>query len=362
MISIIIPVYKESKFLVKILNKLLNEKVKKEIIVVIDEPTKSSLKIAKKFKRKVKFLINGKRIGKVEALNKAVKIAKGNIFLFLDSDIEIPSRNFLKKILNKMDEYDLLDIKKVTIQNSFFAKLSYFEYISYNFVNLLISRYAKKSFGINGAAFAIRKKAFEKIKNFSKVISEDADFGTKSLKNNLRFGFANDIYVKVSAPSKLNQFIEQRKRWGVGIGEWIKKDWRILKKGVKKYPFVLISLPIFFPTFFFILASYFLLKNFLLPKASYWILLPFLYRFNFILPISYIFFITPFFQSIIFTLGFFALYSIFFFIISKILKVKFNLFWFFLYLFFYQPFTFTLMLGGIFAYLIKKDVKLDWKV
>ena len=104
MISVLIPVYKESKLLETLLNQLLKDEYKdKEIITVIDEPTKTSMNLAKKYKKQVKFILNKVRKGKVTALNEATKIAKGDIFLFFDSDVIISkkSRNFLKTVAEK---------------------------------------------------------------------------------------------------------------------------------------------------------------------------------------------------------------------------------------------------------------------
>ena len=83
-ISIFIPVYRESRLLPKILKTLLNQKVEKEIFVIIDEPTKNSMKVYQKFGKKVNFILHEKRVGKVNALNKAVKLSSGKILLFLD--------------------------------------------------------------------------------------------------------------------------------------------------------------------------------------------------------------------------------------------------------------------------------------
>ena len=97
-VSVVIPVFRESPQLRTTLDRLLRQNVSKEILVVIDQPTQSSLSLAEEFKRDVKFILNGERIGKSHALNLAVKNSKGDVLLFLDADVEVPEdKNFFKK-------------------------------------------------------------------------------------------------------------------------------------------------------------------------------------------------------------------------------------------------------------------------
>ncbi|MEM3641073.1 MAG: glycosyltransferase, partial [Candidatus Bathyarchaeia archaeon] len=72
-ISVFIPVYENSDLLEGLLEDLVNDSYSnKEIFVIIDKPNKEALKIVEKFRGKVKFILNSRRRGKVEALNNAV--------------------------------------------------------------------------------------------------------------------------------------------------------------------------------------------------------------------------------------------------------------------------------------------------
>jgi len=81
-ISIFIPVYKESEFLEKLLKRLINQGTNKEIFVVVDEPTKKTAEIIKKFKHCVKFVVSSGRMGKANALNHVASLSKSELFLF----------------------------------------------------------------------------------------------------------------------------------------------------------------------------------------------------------------------------------------------------------------------------------------
>ncbi len=65
----------------------------KEIFVTIDKPNEKSLEVAKKYGSKVNFILNGRRRGKVTALNSSVKISEGEILVFLDSDVKLGDSN-----------------------------------------------------------------------------------------------------------------------------------------------------------------------------------------------------------------------------------------------------------------------------
>lgn len=80
-ISIFIPIYMGSRILSKVLGRLTNQDIDKEIFVVIDRPSENFLRIIKEFKDKVCFIINRERIGKVNALNEAVRRSRGNTSL-----------------------------------------------------------------------------------------------------------------------------------------------------------------------------------------------------------------------------------------------------------------------------------------
>ncbi|RLE51171.1 MAG: hypothetical protein DRJ33_06380, partial [Candidatus Methanomethylicota archaeon] len=173
-VSVVIPVFRESPQLRTTLDRLLRQNVSKEILVVIDQPTQSSLSLAEEFKRDVKFILNGERIGKSHALNLAVKNSKGDVLLFLDADVEVPEdENFLRKVVEELKDADLLDIKKEVLRQSFLSKMTYYEYAGFNVGSWFVTKFVKKSPSINGSAFAIRREVLESLGGFKQVICED---------------------------------------------------------------------------------------------------------------------------------------------------------------------------------------------
>ncbi|MGB9959792.1 MAG: glycosyltransferase [Candidatus Bathyarchaeales archaeon] len=361
-ISVFIPVYKSSDLLEPLLDVLTGSAyADKEIFVVIDEPDEKSIKTVKNYGCKANFILNSKRKGKVEALNSAIKISSGEILVFLDSDVQLKDGDFLEGIEREMAEAEILDIRKGIINDSFISRMVNYEFVSSNLVSFLYSRLVKRCIGINGAAFAIKREAFEEVGGFSKVVSEDFDLAAKALLKNKKFKYTEKLEAYTKAPSNWRSWFIQRKRWGIGTGLWLKDYWRKFLKYVARYPHIVIpSLIILFPTFVPILFNYvftnFLgyripnfVPSFLVVKSS--ILIPLIPNVGEVL----LTFLATFLLS-------FFMFSILFYAASKKLKLHFNFAEFLIYFLFYQPLSSLILFIGIITAFFSERHELDWKV
>jgi cellulose synthase/poly-beta-1,6-N-acetylglucosamine synthase-like glycosyltransferase len=363
-VSVFIPVYENSDLLEELLEELTKDTYEnKEIFVTIDKPVQKSLEVAKKYESKVNFILNEQRSGKVDALNNAVKISKGEILVFLDSDVKLGNSNFLGEIEQEIEGFDILDVKKKIVTDSFIARMVNYEYISSNFVNYLYSKLIKRCFGINGAAFAIKRETFEEVGGFSKVVSEDLDIAVKVLLKNKQFKYTEKVEVSTKAPSSWRSWLAQRKRWGIGAGLWLREHWRNLIKYAKKYPYVVIpSILILFPTLIPMLFNY-VFSNFLGYKILDLVFMLLATRFNFFIPF---FFSTSMalglFTSVMNFFISFLVFSALYYSASRKLKLHFNFLEFLIYYFFYQPFAFFTLIVGIITPFLSSKYKLDWKV
>jgi len=108
-VSIIIPYYKKKNYINKTISSVLRQSYQKfEIIIVNDEPGKSSKDILTKIKKRdkrIKIVNNKKNIGAGASRNKGIKIARGNYIAFIDSD-DLWKKNKLKTQINIMKKYD----------------------------------------------------------------------------------------------------------------------------------------------------------------------------------------------------------------------------------------------------------------
>ncbi|MCS7113864.1 MAG: glycosyltransferase family 2 protein [Candidatus Bathyarchaeota archaeon] len=361
-ISVFIPVYRGSDLLDGLLQELTNCRYEdKEIFVAIDEPDEKSLKVVKKYEGKVSFILSGERRGKVEALNSAIKISRGEILVFLDADVQLRGGDFFESIATAMEEAEILDFKKEIIQDSFISRMVHYEFLSCNLVSYLYSKLVRKCIGINGVAFAITRKAFEEVGGFSKVISEDFDLAVKTLLKNKRFRYTEKVSVRTKAPSDWRGWFNQRKRWGVGVGLWLKDYWKKLLRYLAKYPHVIIpTFIILFPTFIPVLLNY-AFTNFPPDKIPNFLPSFFVMRFNILFPL--IRHVGDFLPTLLATFfASFLLFSALFCSASRKLKFHFNFAEFLIYFFFYQPMASIILFAYIITAFFSANHKLEWKV
>ena len=92
LVSIIIINFNNKKFLDRSVKSVLNQSYPyKEIIIVDDNSNDGSIEFLKKYKKKCKIIINKKKTlfgsyNQINCISKAIKIAKGKLIFFLDSD------------------------------------------------------------------------------------------------------------------------------------------------------------------------------------------------------------------------------------------------------------------------------------
>ena len=90
LISVIIPYYKNIKFIEKAINSILNQTYKNlEIIIIYDDDNLDDLKFLQKLtanQNKIKLIVNKTRSGAGLSRNIGRSIANGEYIAFLDSD------------------------------------------------------------------------------------------------------------------------------------------------------------------------------------------------------------------------------------------------------------------------------------
>ena len=364
-ISVFIPIYKESDILEPLLERLLNELYdEKEIFVIIDEPTERSIDLSSRMKGDVRFILNGERLGKVNALNRAVKQSIGEILLFLDSDIVIPNSSFLEAVSVEMETSEILEIKKNVLRDSFMSKITSYEFLSFNYAFWLFSHFLNRGLGVHGAAFAIRRDTFQSLGGFRSVVAEDLDLGTRSFLNDIKFKYAYNIEVQNRVPSTWKAWFEQRKRWGLGVALWVREYYRELGGSFRKHPEILIpSLFILFPSIIVFLM------NAMIPNHIYLKLLSIILLF---ISTKQIFLLSPILltsvgltliKSFVTVFCGFAVYAIIFYFFARKLNYTYNLLEFLVFYFIYNPLWFLFVITSIIGLMIwPSKMDIDWKI
>src|SRR3989344_7358611 len=166
-ISIIIPAYNEEKRIKNTLNslyKVFGDYIK--ILVISNGSIDNTINILKKENKKhpnLKFLDFPNKLGKGGAILEGLKIVNENYIGFIDAD-DAFDLEYIKKILNKLNDYDCIIASKWKGRNFFQIDEPFLRKILSRVWNLL----AKIFLGLNytdtqaGAKF-FRKEAIDKI-------------------------------------------------------------------------------------------------------------------------------------------------------------------------------------------------------
>ncbi|MGQ4913277.1 MAG: glycosyltransferase [Candidatus Asgardarchaeia archaeon] len=366
-ITVVIPVYRVPKALDRLLESLLLCKYPyKEIIVIADEPTEETREILRKYSYKITAIINEERKGKVAALNEGLRLGRGDIFLFIDNDIFLPenSTDFFDILVEEMQDVDVAEINKEVVKDSFWARLIYYDYIAFQVANWLFSKSMKKTLGINGAIFAVKRHVFEEVGPFNKTVSEDLDFALRVFKKDFKFKFITRLKVYNIVYSDLKSWYNQRKRWAYGVASWVDENLLDLISISKRYPHIIIpAVYIILPTLIFSLMTIYTPTPIIISLGHY-ISRNYIPTIN--APVS-LFTLVPWIPMLLHaseTFWGFVVYTIIFFTFSKKMKFKFNPVEFALYFFIYSPVWLTILLYGFVKVFIAHDgeIEIDWKV
>jgi len=364
-VGIFIPVYRESKHLELLLHTLIEDTYPdKKIVVCIDEPTDKTRGLIAAMENVVEFHVSGDRLGKVTALNSAVAGTECETLIFLDSDIEVHQKGFVERIVDEITPFDIIDIKKKIIRDSYLARLVNYDYLSSNFTNFVFSKYLGKCLAFNGSAFAIKRGAWDHLGGFGKEICEDLDMATRAYIEGLRFGYAQDIEVYNSVSPSWRIWLKQRERWGLGQANWLKRYYLNLASSIREHASVMLTaLMILFPCFP-LLAVWFALPDTLYLNVIDLTLIIFAGRYIvFTLPVVVISLVVLTLKIFTILLIIFSCAAIVYYFFARYLEYPFSLFDFILFFFIYNPLWLTISIVSIIRITLwQNHIHLDWKV
>ena len=183
--TFIIPTKNEEQYIGDCLESIRKQKGRYEIIVVDSHSQDNTVRIARKYAK----VLFEKRRGPGVARNTGAKKARGNILVFIDSDVVVPG-DFLKRLKGNFKEPIVGCIFKQKTDTSLVW-----------FWNLLVKYATRAGFIItNGCCFAFDAATFRKAGGFDSnlLTNEDHDMARRiSLYG--RFFFMDDIGIFVSS-------------------------------------------------------------------------------------------------------------------------------------------------------------------
>lgn len=364
-ISILIPVYREPEFLVNMVRSLKNNNhVGTEIYAVVDGSMTDSIRAAlDELKGQVTVVFPDEHTGKAAALNRAALPLQTDALLFMDNDIELPEdTTFLSRLEDKLGKYDIVDMPKEVLVESPWSAMIAHEYQSLAIASFLFSAIVRRSPGVIGAAFAVRKELFDRLGGFKRVVHEDGDFGARAFRLHAKYDYDLSLKVKTGMPNTMSEWVSQRKRWTLINVLWFKDNFLYMVKSVFRQPrLVPTLLAIVFPSILSF-AAFFALKwsrlSFFDPLI-FMLAQPFQFPAGIFLWISHHEVLS---DGIISTvLGFmltFSLYGGF----CAVARFRFNPLTFIAYYFLYAPIVMFINLAMFVTQFRVVSVDLDWKV
>ncbi len=364
-ISVMVPIYKESKYFTDIAGKILqNSYENKEIIAVVDgEMTPEISDSLNSFNGEITVIYPNKHTGKALALNNAVKKISTDIILFLDNDIMLPDDpEFLSYLHDEMKTHDIVEMPKSVIVESIYSAMISYEYLSIAMACVAFSAIANKSPGVIGAAFAVKKELFDSLGGFRQVVHEDGDFGARAFRVHAKYSYCKKLLVRTSMPNTLSDWIKQRKRWTLINVLWFKDNFLYLMLRTLRHPSLfstlfLIILPACISISLFYVSRYFNIHHFI--HVVFMITQPFNFISGILLWFTQYSMISNGLTSIM--LGF-GVSLFFYFIFSRFIKFRFNFFEYILYYFLYIPMLITINVIMFIMFIRKKKINIDWKV
>jgi glycosyltransferase involved in cell wall biosynthesis len=160
MFSLILPVYNErenlSKNIEKIIDGLSGIKERYEIIIAEDGSTDGTCPIAKSLSRRydnVKISHSDSRLGKGQAIKRALSLARGDKIAYMDIDLS-PDIACLEDIIRYLDRYEIVIGSRLIKRNM--ARRSRIRYplsISYNLIIRILFRSAVRDHQCGFKAF-----------------------------------------------------------------------------------------------------------------------------------------------------------------------------------------------------------------
>lgn len=225
-ISVIISCKNEEKNIVNLIQDLKNQDFdnkKLEIIIINDHSSDQTLSTLNKFSQTYRCLtvldMDIEEHGKIMAISKGVKMAKGDIILCTDADCSLPS-GWISTIVCYFQDKNINFISapiKYPNEKTYFKKFQLLELIS-----LTASGGASicdgKPIFCSGANIAFRKEIYENISedDFKKFINDDVsllNYIHKNYKGSI--SFIKDIRATITTQlhETYRSFIKQKIRW-----------------------------------------------------------------------------------------------------------------------------------------------------
>lgn len=216
-VSVLIPAHNEEKNIEMTLRSVLNLEYPKnllEVIVIDDASTDKTKDIVERVEN-VTLLSNKKNMGKAHSLNRAIKIASGEIIACIDADSTVDSK-ILKKMVGYFDEPEVACVTpalKVLKPKNFLEKIQAAEYLLNIFLRKSLDMI--DSIHVTPGVFSVyRKSVLEEVGGFDEDnLTEDMEIALRIHDAGYKIMNRLDAISYTICPSSFGSLFKQRLRW-----------------------------------------------------------------------------------------------------------------------------------------------------
>ena len=225
-VTIAVPAWNEGHHIEKTLRSLNSvnyPKNKYQVFVVNDGSKDDTANIVRAYLKKhklknFKLIDKKKNAGKAQALNSALRQAKGEYFSCLDADTTI-TRGSLKRIIGRFDKNVGAVISAMNVRNphGLWGRMQQIEYVFTNFFRALMMHIGTLA-TTHGGLSTFNKRIIKKVGGFSEAgLTEDFEIGLRLRANGYQLAIAQDAFTMTAVPTSFKQLWHQRIRWYRGF-------------------------------------------------------------------------------------------------------------------------------------------------
>jgi len=221
-ISVIIPTYNAQEYLPELLERLKNQTVSFELIIIDSSSSDNTVTIAREYTDNI-IVIPTSEFDHGGTRTKAAKAASGDIIVFLTQDALPHENNTIEKILEPFEDLNVGAVygRQIPYDDaSLFGKhLRYFNYPDTSYVRTLQDKdkYGIKTAFLSDSFASYRKSALHKIDYFKDglIVGEDTYAGAKMLIKGFSLGYSAE--AKVYHSHSYNVIEEFKRYFDIGV-------------------------------------------------------------------------------------------------------------------------------------------------
>ena len=220
-LSIIIPVYNDPSGLEETLNCLVKQNFPKEQyeVIVVDNGSKDNTseigkKYAHLFPDTIVFVIENSVKGSYAARNRGIKVARGELLIFIDANITF-DRDYIEKVNNKLKNSDIDYLGcNVKMKMDKYTISSLYDYIN----GFKIKEEIENASYTPTCNLVVRKEVILRAGNFDARLEGggDFEFGKRVASAGFTLDYAEDIVLYHPTRSDYKSLIEKAMRIGRG--------------------------------------------------------------------------------------------------------------------------------------------------